>query len=87
MVLRHRVGATINLSNVGVDLLSETPGRVVVAVQSERASELHSLAAQHNIALSALGTTGGDSLIINDASIPLEELHLAHNETFKKLFG
>jgi phosphoribosylformylglycinamidine synthase len=87
MVLRHRVGATINLSNVGIDLLSETPGRVVVAVESERASELHSLAAQHNIALSALGTTGGDSLIINDSSISLEELHLAHTETFKKLFG
>jgi phosphoribosylformylglycinamidine synthase len=87
MVLRHRVGATINLSNVGIDLLSETPGRVVVAVESERASELHSLAAQHNIALSALGTTGGDSLIINDSSISLEELHLVHTETFKKLFG
>jgi len=87
MVLRHRVGVTITLENPGVALLSETPGRVVVAVDVEKVSELQALAAKYDIALAQLGKTGGDSLVINDASISLDELHLAHTETFKKLFG
>jgi phosphoribosylformylglycinamidine synthase len=87
MVLRHRVGATVKLDNPGIELLSETPGRVVVAVESSKVSELQGLATKHDISLAKLGTTGGDALVINDASISLAELHAAHTETFKKLFG
>jgi phosphoribosylformylglycinamidine synthase len=87
MVLRYSVGATISLDNPGTDLLSETPGRVVVAVTPEKAAELQSLAAKSAIPVSKLGTTGGDALVINDASISLAELRVAHTETFKKLFG
>ena len=87
MVLRHNVGATISIDNVGISLLSETPGRVVVAVQSEKVAELKALADKHSIPLGKLGTTGGDALVINDASISLSELRVAHSETFKKLFG
>jgi phosphoribosylformylglycinamidine synthase len=87
MVLRHSVGATITLDNVGVALISETPGRVVVAVTSAKVEELKQLAEKHSIPLTKLGTTGGDALIINDAVIPLNELRTAHTETFKKLFG
>ena len=50
-------------------------------------AELEALAAKQSIPLSKLGTTGGDALVINDASIPLTELRTAHTETFKKLFG
>ena len=85
MVLRHNVGATITLENVGQDLISETPGRVVVAV--ENAQALQALASKHNIVLTKIGVTGGDALKINDASISLAELHKAHTETFPKLFG
>jgi phosphoribosylformylglycinamidine synthase len=85
MVLRHNVGATINLENVGQMLISETPGRVVVAV--ENADGLGALAAKFKISLTKLGVTGGDALQINDASIPLAELRKAHTETFQKLFG
>ena len=87
MVLRHSVGATITVDNPGIALLSETPGRVVVAIPPSKVAELEALAAKHSIPLAQLGTTGGDALVINDASIPLAELRRAHTETFKKLFG
>jgi phosphoribosylformylglycinamidine synthase len=87
MVLRYNTGATIQLENVGIALLSETPGRVVVAIDPAQTSALTNEAASQKIALTKIGTTGGDSLVINDANISLTELRTAHTETFKKLFG
>jgi phosphoribosylformylglycinamidine synthase len=87
MVLRHGVGATITLENPGVELLSETPGRVVVAIRESQKEVLVALAEKYSIPLAALGTTGGDALVINEATIALDELRIAHTETFKKLFG
>jgi phosphoribosylformylglycinamidine synthase subunit PurL len=87
MVLRHNVGARVTLENVGVALISETPGRVVVAVDPSQASALTSLANKHSIAITKIGSTGGDALEINDAKISLIELRKAHTETFPKLFG
>ena len=87
MVLRYNTGATIHLDNVGISLLSETPGRVVVAIDPSQSAALIQEAAQQKIALTKIGVTGGDSLNINDAVISLAELRTAHTETFKKLFG
>ena len=87
MVLRHNVGAKVTLENVGVALISETPGRVVVAVDPRQASALTALADKHSIAITKIGSTGGDALEINDAKISLTELRKAHTETFLKLFG
>jgi phosphoribosylformylglycinamidine synthase len=87
MVLRYNTGATVQLENVGISLLSETPGRVVVAIDPSQAAALTSEAAAQKIALTKIGTTGGDSLVINDAKISLTELRKAHTETFPKLFG
>ncbi len=87
MVLRHNVGAKVTLENVGVALISETPGRVVVAVDPSQASSLTALANKHSIAITKIGSTGGDALEINDAKISLNELRKAHTETFPKLFG
>jgi phosphoribosylformylglycinamidine synthase len=87
MVLRYNTGATVQLDNVGLALLSETPGRVVVAIDPSQTSVLTSEAASQKIALTKIGTTGGDSLVINDAKISLVELRKAHTETFPKLFG
>jgi phosphoribosylformylglycinamidine synthase len=87
MVLRHNVGATISLSNPAIDLLSETPGRVIVAIKASNASQLQALATKYSIAISKLGTTGGDSLTINDAVILLDELRTVHTSTFPRLFG
>ncbi|CAN2245106.1 phosphoribosylformylglycinamidine synthase subunit PurL [Candidatus Planktophila dulcis] len=87
MVLRHNTGATVQLDNVGLSLLSESPGRVVVAIDPAQTAALTSEAASQKIALTKIGTTGGDSLVINDAKISLVELRKAHTETFPKLFG
>ena len=87
MVLRYGVGATLTLDNPGVALVSETPGRVLVAIKSTDVSTLESLATSHSIALSKIGVTGGDALVVNGATISLSELRSAHTETFKKLFG
>ena len=87
MVLRHNVGAKVTLENVGVALISESPGRVVVAVDPSKASALTALADKHSIAITKIGSTGGDALEINDAKISLNELRKAHTETFPKLFG
>ena len=87
MVLRHNTGASITVENVGNSLISETPGRVVVAVKPADADQLRTLSAKHSITLTRIGDTGGDALVVNGASIPLDELRAAHTETFKKLFG
>jgi len=85
MVLRYNVGATITLENAGLNLLVETPGRVVVAIEASKVAALK--AAAGDIPLTHLGTTGGDALVINDVEISLAELRTAHTSTFQKLFG
>ena len=87
MVLRHKVGATVTIENPGFALLSETPGRVIVAIDPADTSKLEGLAIKNTIAINKLGTTGGDALIINDAVISLDELSIAHTSTFPRLFG
>ena len=87
MVLRYNVGATVQLENAGIALVSETPGRVVVAVDPAKAAALTELTTAHKIPLTKIGTTGGDSLVINGAVISLAELRKAHTETILKLFG
>ena len=87
MVLRHGVGANVALDNVGLALVSETPGRVVVAVDPNKADQLNQIAKSKDIKIAKIGTTGGEGLVINDAVISLEELRKVHTETFAKLFG
>jgi len=86
--LRYKIGADITLSGgVAAALFAETPGRVLIAVKPENRAALTALAAQHEIPLHYLGTTGGQALVINGASIPLAELSQAHTETLPRLFG
>jgi phosphoribosylformylglycinamidine synthase len=87
MVLRHNTGAAIQLANVGISLLSETPGRVVVAIDPGQTQALTNEAAAQQIALTKIGVTGGDALVINQVIISLSELRTAHTQTFPKLFG
>jgi phosphoribosylformylglycinamidine synthase II len=87
MVLRHGIGATVTLNNAAVDLVSETPGRVVVAIDPSKKDELLAQAMKAKISCTHIGTTGGDCLTINDAVISLSELRKAHTETIPRLFG
>jgi phosphoribosylformylglycinamidine synthase len=87
MVLRYNVGAKIDVANPGISLLSETPGRVLVAIKSGAVAQLQALAAKYKIETAKIGITGGTALVINGSSIGLDELRKSHTETFKKLFG
>jgi phosphoribosylformylglycinamidine synthase len=87
MVLRYNVGAKIDVANPGISLLSETPGRVLVAIKSGAVAQLQALAAKYKIEAAKIGITGGTALVINGSSIGLDELRKSHTETFKKLFG
>ena len=70
-----------------VALISESPGRVIVAIESAKSEQLMALAKKQDIAITKLGITGGANLVINGAIISLKELRTAHTETFPKLFG
>ena len=88
MVLRNKVGADISLSGEAlVSLMSETPGRVVVAADSANASTLATLADKYQIKLTKIGITGGNALSLNEASISLVELKSAFTTTIPQLFG
>ena len=84
MVLRHNVGADITIANIEVALISESPGRVIVAIDPAKLEQLLALAKKQDIDIVKIGTTGGDNLVINGAVIPLNELRTAHTETFPK---
>ncbi|MSY55444.1 MAG: phosphoribosylformylglycinamidine synthase II, partial [Actinobacteria bacterium] len=88
MVLHNNIGATLTLSGeLGIALLSESPGRVVVAVSPADGANFAAMAKAHDISIVKIGSTGGDVLAINDAVIPLNELRTAHTQTIPKLFG
>lgn len=87
MVLRHNVGAKIQINDAGISLLSETPGRVLVAINPAQASQLLELAGKYNIEIAKIGISGGSALVINECSIGLDDLRTSHTETFKRLFG
>ena len=88
MVLHNNIGATLTLSGeLGIALLSESPGRVVVAVSPADGADFAVMAKVHDISIAKIGSTGGDALTINDSVIPLNELRTAHTQTIPKLFG
>ncbi len=78
--LKNNIGATITLNDAGIELLSETPSRVLIAIDPKDADKITYPATK-------IGTTGGTSLTINGAEISLAELRTAHTSTFPKLFG
>ena len=87
MVLRHGIGAKVVLEKVATQLLAETPGRIIVAIDPTDSDAVFSLAEKFQIPIARVGTTGGDELNINGAVIPIDELRSAHTETFPRLFG
>ena len=86
-ILAKKIGATITLSNPGNDLFVETPGRVMVAIDSKNSDSLQALSNKYNIEITKLGTSGGNSLKVNEAEISIEELNKAFTETLPKLFA
>lgn len=88
-MLPRSIGATIS-SPPGYEsllLFVETPGRVLITIDPKNADVLNALVTKFDIPIFKLGTTGGDSLKVNEMTIPLAELRTAHTETLPKLFG
>jgi phosphoribosylformylglycinamidine synthase II len=86
-VLKNKIGARVDLSDVANALFSETPGRVLVAIKNSATNNIVALAGKYQIPIYKIGTTGGTDLEINQTVISIEELAKAHTETFPKLFG
>ena len=86
-VLKNKIGAQVSLTNTAVQLLSETPGRVLVAIEESDTNAIVALAGKYQIPIYKIGTSGGTDLVINETKISIEELSKAHTETFPKLFG
>ena len=87
MSLRKKIGVEISLENPGEELLSETPGRVLIAIDPTDSEKLRELSESKNVEIRKIGSTGGNSLKVNTVVIPLDELEFAYTEVFKKLFG
>ena len=86
-VLKNKIGVQVSLTNTAVELLSETPGRVLVAIEESDTNAIVALAGKYQIPIYKIGTSGGTELVINETKISIEELSKAHTETFPKLFG
>jgi phosphoribosylformylglycinamidine synthase len=79
MSLRHMVGVEVTVpGDPFVGLVSESAGRVLVTVAAADVDRLRELAAEHGVPLTALGVTGGDSLVARDLfELPLLEVRSA----------
>jgi phosphoribosylformylglycinamidine synthase len=87
MSLQKNIGAEISLENIGEELLSETPGRVLIAVSSKHSQTVTELARSKRVLMRKIGKTGGTSLKFNALAISLSELSDAYKSIFRRLFG
>jgi len=87
-ILKNGIGAMIELSSISEELFSETPGRVLVAVDPSNSEALIELSESKSINCKKIGVTGGNELNINNAvKISIADLSKYHTEVFPKLFG
>jgi phosphoribosylformylglycinamidine synthase len=89
MALGAKVGATVNIpEDHFVHLFSETPGRILVAIESEKIDELIGRAIDLEITTTRIGKTGGDQLIFENLfSISIAEMSEVNCATLPRLFG
>lgn len=88
-VLRNGVGAEITLgAEPFIDLFSESAARAIVAVASEQYEAMLDLCRAHDVAVAAIGLTGGDDLdVVGAFSIPLTQLRAAWTATLPGVLG
>jgi phosphoribosylformylglycinamidine synthase len=89
MALAAKVGATVNIpEDHFVHLFSETPGRILIAIESEKVDELIRRAIDLEITTTRIGKTGGDQLVFENLfSISIAEMRKVNSETLPRLFG
>ena len=89
MALAAKIGATVNIpENHFVHLFSETPGRIMIAIESEKVDEFIGRAIDLEITTTRIGKTGGDQLVFENLfSISIAEMRKVNSETLPRLFG
>ena len=89
MALAAKIGATINIpEDHFVHLFSETPGRIMIAIESEKVDEFIGRAIDLEITTTRIGKTGGDQLVFENLfSISIAEMRKVNSETLPRLFG
>jgi phosphoribosylformylglycinamidine synthase subunit PurL len=89
MALAAKIGATINIpEDHFVHLFSETPGRILIAIETEKVDELIGRAINLEITTTRVGKTGGDQIIFKNLfSISIAEMREVNSETLPRLFG
>jgi phosphoribosylformylglycinamidine synthase len=87
--MRGGHGARVKLpGDPFVALFSESAGRVLVSVPTDRLAVVEKLAAAHGVPLRELGTVGGPALeLVGVCGIPLDELRAAHTATLPAAFA
>jgi len=87
--LRGGAGCAVRLpGDPFTALFSESAGRVIVAVRPGAEAAFGQLRDAHGVPGEAIGTVGGDSLVVDGCfAIPLAELAAVHTRTLPALFG
>jgi phosphoribosylformylglycinamidine synthase len=89
MALAAKIGANVNIpEDHFVHLFSETPGRIMIAIESEKVDEFIRRAINLEITTTRIGKTGGDQLIFENLfSISIAEMRKVNCATLPRLFG
>jgi phosphoribosylformylglycinamidine synthase len=89
MALASKIGAVVNISeDYFVHLFSETPGRILIAIESEKVDEFIGRAIDLEITTTRIGKTGGDEINFENLfSISISEMRKVNSETLPRLFG
>jgi phosphoribosylformylglycinamidine synthase len=87
--LRHGIGITVGVGDDAfVELFSESASRCLVTVGPGDEDALEAMAGALGVPVRRLGTTGGDSLTVENAFVvPLDELRAAWSSTLPDALG
>jgi phosphoribosylformylglycinamidine synthase len=89
MALASKIGVVVNISeNHFVHLFSETPGRILIAIESDQINEFVGRAIDCEITTTRIGKTGGDEINFENLfSISIAEMSKVNCATLPRLFG
>lgn len=83
------VGAEVQLFGSRADfaLFSETQGRIIFSIPGTEREKFEAIAMKHGVTVGAIGTTGGDALIVNDLVLDLTELKKKYYDTIPEIMA
>jgi len=89
MALASKIGVIVNIpKNHFVHLFSETPGRILIAIESDQVDNFVGRAIDCEITTTRIGKTGGDEINFENLfSISITEMRETNSATLPRLFG